>query len=355
MPLRQKKHSYSPNKKRSIEHNGLYPYMARFLEWGEIIEVVSKDTTKRRDSALRRFIEWCDERGIHDPNEVSLPILERYQRHLYYYRKSDGEPLSRGSQHVMLSPLKSFFKWLTREKYIPSNPASEMELPGKPRHLPKVVLHQEEVETLLNQPDLGTPEGVRDRALLEVLYATGIRRMELCHLTLYDIDQRRGALMIRAGKGNKDRMVPLGDRALAWVNKYLEEVHPLLITAMHRDRLFLTDYGEAFTRAVLSGHVKKIMTKAGIDKPGSCHLLRHACATHMLENGADTRFIQALLGHASLNSTQIYTQVNIEALKEIHAATHPAKLNTTINAQGEKTLALLATLRKAQPNESLES
>jgi len=357
MPLRRKKHSHRQDKKRPIEHNGLYPYLARFLEWGEVLEGVSKDTTKRRDSALRRFIEWCDQRGIHAPQEVTLPILERYQRHLYYYRKSDGEPLSTGSQHVMLTPIKAFFKWLTREKYIPSNPASEMQLPGKPKRLPKVILHQTEVETLLNQPDLGTPQGVRDRALLEVLYATGMRRMELCHLGLYDLDQRRCAVLIRAGKGNKDRMVPLGDRALAWVNKYLEEVHPLLITALHRDRLFLTDYGEPFTRAVLSGHVKKLMIQAGIDKHGSCHLLRHACATHMLENGADIRYIQALLGHEELNSTQIYTRVSIEKLKEIHAATHPAKLKTKTNEQGEETLALLATLEweAEQESQGLES
>ena len=344
MALRRKKHSHIPDKKRPIEHNGLYPYLARFLEWGEILEGVSKDTTRRRDSALRRFIEWCDHRGIHDPREITLPILERYQRYLYYYRKSDGEPLSTGSQQVMLTPLKAFFKWLTREKYLPSNPASEMQLPSKPRRLPRVILHQSEVETLLNHPDLETPAGIRDRAVLEVLYSTGMRRMELCQLSLYDLDRRRCAVMIRSGKGNKDRMIPLGDRALAWVNKYLEEVRGQLVTPMHRDRLFLTDYGEPFTRSVLSGHVKRIMVKAGIDKHGSCHLLRHACATHMLENGADIRFIQALLGHDELNSTQIYTRVSIDKLREIHAATHPAKLKTKSDENGEERLALLATL-----------
>lgn len=344
MALRAKKHHHRPSKKRIVEHNGLYPYLVRFLEWGAIHEGLSNDTTIRRDSALRRFIAWCDERGIHDPRDISLPILERYQRYLYYYRKSDGDPLSIGSQNTLLTPLKAFFKWLTREHYLPSNPASEMQLPRKPRHLPKIVLHQSEVETLLNYPDMGTPEGVRDRALLEVLYATGMRRMELCNLTQYDIDQRRCAALIRSGKGNKDRMVPLGDRALAWINKYLTEVHPLLVTPQSQEHLFLTDYGEPFNRSVLSGHVKKLMVKAGIDQHGSCHLLRHACATHMLENGADIRYIQALLGHSDLNSTQIYTQVNIDTLKSIHAATHPAKLRTRTDEHGEERLALLATL-----------
>jgi len=151
-------------------------------------------------------------------------------------------------------------------------------------------------------------------------------------------------VLIKAGKGNKDRMVPLGDRALAWIEKYLNDVHPLLITAQYRQHLFLTDYGEPFNRGVLSVHVRKLLDRAGIDKPGSCHLLRHACATHMLENGADIRYIQALLGHEDLNSTQIYTQVSIEKLKEIHAATHPAKLKTKTDTQGEASLALLATL-----------
>lgn len=324
MALRQKRHSHSHDKKRPVEHAGLYPYMVRFLEWGQAIQSVSPDTTRRRDSALRRFIQWADERDIHQPNEITLPILERYQRHLYYYRKENGEPLSINSQHVILTPLKAFFKWLTRERYIPSNPASEMQLPKKQRQMPKVILHQDEVAQILRQPNTDTPEGVRDRAILEVLYATGIRRMELCNLTLYDIDQRRHTLMIRAGKGNKDRLVPIGTRALKWINRYLEDSHPLLITHQHKDRLFLTDYGEPFTREVLTGRVKRIITEAKIDKPGSCHLFRHACATHMLENGADIRFIQAMLGHADLNSTQIYTQVNIDALKDIHTATHPS-------------------------------
>ncbi|MCG8537310.1 MAG: site-specific tyrosine recombinase XerC [Pseudomonadales bacterium] len=359
MSLRRKKHSHSQYKKRPIEHNGLYPYLARFLQWGSIMAGVSDETTKTRDAGIRRFIDWCDERGIHDPKEISLPILERYQRHLYYYRKGDGDPLSVSAQQSLLQSLKSFFKWLTREQYIPSNPASEMQLPRRPKKLPKVILHQEEILTILNQPDLDTPEGVRDRAMLEVLYATGLRRMELCNLNLYDIDHRRGALLIRGGKGNKDRMVPLGDRALAWIEKYLTEVHPRLITHQHRNHLFLTDYGEPFSRENLTAHIKKILNRAGIDKPGSCHLFRHACATHMLENGADIRFIQALLGHEDLTSTEIYTRVSIEKLKEIHAATHPAKLKTKINEQGEETLALLATLEweaeQEQEGEGVES
>jgi len=351
MALRRKKHSHSQYKKRAVEHNGLYPYLARFLEWGRIMEGLSEETSKTRDASIRRFIDWCDERGVHRPDEITLAILERYQRHVYYYRKSNGEALSISAQQSLLVSLKAFFKWLTREQYIPSNPASEMRIPRRPKKLPKVILHREEVESVLNGPDVSQAGGIRDRTILEVLYATGIRRLELCNLSVYDVDQRRCALMVLNGKGSKDRMVPLGDRALAWVEKYVQEVRLQLLSARHRDRLFLTDYGEPFTRENLTAHVKKLLVKAGIDKPGSCHLFRHACATHMLENGADIRYIQALLGHEDLNTTQIYTRVSIEKLKEVHAATHPAKLRRKRDTNGEETLALLATLERERDQE----
>jgi integrase/recombinase XerD len=326
MPLRRKKHNHRMDRKRPVEHNGLYPYMARFLAWGESIAQVSAETTRRHDNALRRFIEWCDERGLHDPREITKPMLERYQRHLYYYRKVDGQPLSSGSQNVMLSPLKTFFRWLTRENYLASNPASEMVLPRKPRALPRHVLHLEEVERVLAQPDLATPSGLRDRTMMEVLYATGMRRMEVSRLSIYDIDVRRTLAFIRQGKGRKDRVVPLGARALAWVQQYLEEVRPQLASAQDDGTLFLTDYGGPFNAGVLGWHIKRYFKAADIQVTGGCHLFRHACATHMLENGADIRFIQVLLGHENLDTTEIYTRVSIEKLQEIHAATHPAKL-----------------------------
>jgi len=307
-----------------VQRNGLHRYAQAFLEWTEV-KGYSKDTIKRRLSALRRFIVWCDERGINDPKEVTKPILERYQRYLYYYRKRDGEPLTFSSQHVILTPIKTFFKWLTKENHILYNPASELELPQKPKRLPKTVLHVDDVTAILNQPDVTTDEGIRDRAMLEVLYSTGIRRAELAHLSLYDVDARRGTLMIREGKGNKDRLIPIGQRALAWIEKYQHDVRPALVARRDEHTLFLTREGQPFRRGALSNRIKRYIDKAGIDVQGSCHLFRHAMATHMLENGADIRFIQAMLGHADLNTTQIYTRVSIDKLKEIHAATHPAK------------------------------
>jgi integrase/recombinase XerD len=311
--------------KAVIEASGFYPYLRSFLEWGEVTGL-SKDTTKRREAALRRFVHWCDERDLKSPKEITKPILERYQRHLYYYRKSDGQPLSHGSQLGMLTPLRAFFKWLTRENHILYNPASEMELPRKIRRLPKTILSLDELETIFNQTDIQTGEGLRDRAIMELLYSTGMRRMELCNLTIYDIDHTRRIVMIRQGKYGKDRFVPVGERALQWVAKYQNDIRPDLITGHDNGTLFLTGKGEAFRRGALAGRVKRYIKQAGLDVQGSCHLFRHAMATHMLENGADVRFIQAMLGHEDLSTTQIYTQVSIKKLAEIHAATHPAKM-----------------------------
>ena len=230
------------------------------------------------------------------------------------------------SQHTRLTPVRAYFKWLTRENYILYNPASEIDLPRLEKRLPKHVLTQSEVETILNLPDSQTLMGIRDRAILETLYSTGIRRMEVIHINLYDIDGDRGTLMVRQGKGKKDRMVPIGERALAWIIKYRDEVRPELAMPNDDGTLFLTNLGEAFTRNRMTQLVRDYVNAANIGKSGSCHLFRHTMATLMLENGADIRFIQAMLGHANVSTTQIYTQVSIRQLKEIHTATHPARM-----------------------------
>lgn len=322
MALRRKHHNTRFNRKRPVETSGLCPYLVRYLDHHKITGT-APDTLKRRESALRRFIEWCDNRAIANPKDITKPMLEAYQRHLFYYRKSDGEPLSSGSQHVILSPVKQFFKWLTQENYLLYNPASELQLPKKPKHLPRSVLTIEETIAILETPDIATTAGLRDRAILEVLYATGMRRAELTQLTVECIDNSRQTVLVKSGKNDKDRYLPLGERALHWLNRYQQETWPKLLIQVTETHVFLTDYGEPFTGSYLGHLVKRYIRKAGIDKTGSCHLFRHAMATHMLENGADIRFIQAMLGHADLSTTQIYTQVSIEKLREIHAATHP--------------------------------
>jgi integrase/recombinase XerD len=322
-----------PKKKTSVRERPLDPsatnplraYQAAFVEWTEAMGF-AKQTATIRKVALDYFIRWCDERGLQRPQDITKPILERYQRHLYHYRKADGQPLAFSSQATRLNPLKAFFKWLARENHLLYNPASELTLPKLPRRLPQTVLSVEAVETVLNQPDVETLAGLRDRTMLEMLYSTAIRRMELASLKVFDVNTRHGTVMVKQGKGARDRMVPIGRRALAWLDKYLAEARPELVAAHDDGTLFLTDYGEAFEKNRLGDQVKRHLRAAGITAPGSCHLFRHACATHMLENGADIRYIQAMLGHSELSTTQIYTQVSIVKLREIHAATHPARL-----------------------------
>jgi integrase/recombinase XerD len=161
---------------------------------------------------------------------------------------------------------------------------------------------------------------------MEVFYSSGIRRMELMGLKLYDLDTERGTLMIRQGKGRKDRFIPIGSRACAWVDKYLVEVRPEIVAGHDDQTLFLDDFGQPMSARFLGDLMRRHVEAAGITTPGACHVFRHAMATHMLENGADIRFIQAMLGHANLETTQIYTQVSMTKLKEIHEATHPARL-----------------------------
>jgi integrase/recombinase XerD len=295
-----------------------------FLEW-MASRNYSPNTVKARRVYLDFFIIWCEERGIDRPSQVTKPVIDQYIRWLFHYRKKDGKPMSFRSQHTRLIPVRAFFKWLARNNFILYNPASEVELPRLEHRLPKHVLSSDEAEAVINQPNIHEPLGLRDRALLEVLYSTGIRRMEVMNLKMYDVDFERGTLMIRQGKGKKDRMVPIGRRALQWTQKYIYEARPRLTSAPDEGVLFLTNEGESFTPNRLTQLVRDYVNAASIGKTGACHLFRHTMATLMLENGADTRFIQQMLGHADLATTQIYTQVSIRKLQEIHRATHPAR------------------------------
>ena len=337
--------------------DSLYNSMRRFLQW-QAEKNYSPKTIENREVYLRYFIQWCDERGLGQPQEITKPIIERYQRYLFLYRKKNGEPLSTRSQHVRVVPIRAWFKWLARQNYILYNPASDIEMPRLERRLPKHILTVEESEQIINQPDTTTPTGIRDRAILETLYSTGMRRMELINLKLFDIDPDRGTVMVRQGKGRKDRMIPIGERALKWIEKYQSDVRPELSTPNDEGILFLTHLSDEFTPNRLTQMVRDYIDAADIGKRGSCHLFRHTMATLMLENGADVRFIQAMLGHVSLETTQIYTQVSIRKLKDIHTATHPAKLQRTktIDWQdGDEETQLLETLAQEDTEEAADS
>lgn len=302
----------------------LLTYLARFIQDLKVKQF-SKQTTHSRETYLKRFIRWCEQRGVQTPQDVTKPIIERYQRHLYLYRKTNGEPLSISGQLSYLQSIRAWFKWLSKQNYILYNPASDIELPKNTKRLPKNILTASDAETILNQPDTNTDNGIRDRAILEVLYSTGIRRTELINLKVQDIDYQRGTVLISQGKGHKDRMIPIGQRAIQWIEQYKNSVRPQLVIGNSHNLLFLSHKGEAMGASWLSRQVAKYIEQADIGKTGSCHLFRHTMATLMLENGADIRYIQAMLGHAKLDTTQIYTQVGISKLKDIHTATHPAK------------------------------
>ncbi len=302
----------------------LTAYLARFIQSLKI-QQFSKQTVHSRETYLKRFIRWCKERGINTPQDVTKPIIERYQRHLYLYRKTNGEPLSISGQLSYLQAIRAWFKWLSKQNYILYNPASDIELPRNTKRLPKNILTASDAETILNQPDTSTTNGIRDRAILETLYSTGIRRTELINLKVNDVDHQRGTVLITLGKGHKDRMIPIGQRAIQWIQKYKDEIRPDLVIGNSHNILFLNHKGQALGASWLSRQVAKYIEQANIGKQGSCHLFRHTMATLMLENGADIRYIQAMLGHAKLDTTQIYTQVGISKLKDIHTATHPAK------------------------------
>nr|WP_320133187.1 site-specific tyrosine recombinase XerC [uncultured Holophaga sp.] len=304
---------------------GLYNLMRRFLACMEE-KHCSQETVSTRERHLRWFLIWCDERGLTKPSEIDSSILERYQRHLFYYRKANGEPLAIASQHLRLIPLGLWFKWMAKKGTIPSNPAAELELPKLGLRLPKAVLTAKEAEAVLAMPDIRTRIGLRDRAILETFYSTGMRRAELIRLHMHQVDFERGVVLIREGKGGKDRIVPIGERALAWIGAYLERSRPALERGQDDGVLFLTNRGRGFSLVRLTSLVEAYVRTAGIGKRGSCHLFRHTAATLMLENGADIRALQEILGHAELTTTQIYTRVSIGHLKAIHTATHPGRL-----------------------------
>lgn len=294
-------------------------------QWLQHLETkgYTEQTLATNTWALKTFLGWAAERDITHPEQVKKPMLESYQRWLYRYRKDNGQPLGITTQRARLGALQRFFAWLCRRNLLHANPAADLELPRKrPRNLPKA-LTLDEVNRLLNLPDIADPLGIRDRAMLELFYATGIRRSEIVGLDHEDLDRTLGVLRVR-GKGHKQRMVPLGPRAVHWLTRYLDDVRPVLATDLNEHALFLSGYGERFSASYVGNWVRKQLEKAEIGRNGSCHLLRHSCATHMLEGGADIKIIQQILGHARLDTTQIYTEVGIQTLREVHARTHPS-------------------------------
>jgi len=298
----------------------------KYCEWMSVNNY-SPQTIYHRREVLRYLVKWCEVRDITRPEQLTKSLIERYQRYVYHYRKDNGKPLCIQTQRIRITAIKMFCQYLVKTGYLTNNPVSEIELPKLPQQLPKHTLSVTEVEKVMSQPNLKRATGLRDRAILETFYSTAIRRQELTNLQTYDLDNEGGTLMVRQGKGQKDRVVPIGERALYWIEQYLMGSRPELQKQGNDSHLFLTYLGLPFVPSGISEIVTKHIKQSEIDKSGSCHIFRHSTATLMLENGADIRHIQAMLGHACLSTTQIYTQVAIKHLKAVHKRTHPGRLD----------------------------
>jgi integrase/recombinase XerD len=303
--------------------NPLCGLVEDFVRW-TIAVGLSEQTANTRRSALLHFVRWCDSHGVGDAGDITRDALEAYQASMAAYRKRNGEPLDASTQATRLNPVKAFCKWLVRNRKLEFDPSRELVLPRLSRRLPRRIPSVVEVTRIMSRADSRTPRGVRDRAMMETLYSSALRRMELARLRVADVSLEGHTIAVRGGKGGRDRVVPLGAPACAWIARYLSEVRPRLAGPLDRGELFLTDYGEPFRRNRLGDRLRRYVARQGL--PGACHIFRHACATHMLENGADIRFIQAMLGHASLSTTQIYTHVAIDKLRQVHTATHPSAI-----------------------------
>ena len=305
--------------------HSLVAHASEFLSWLKT-QNYSLSTYQNRRHYLGFFLHWCEEQNISGVDEVTKPVIERYQSYLcrHYSERLDG-PLSVNSRRAYLIVIQIFFRWLVKKHDLLYNPANDIVLPKPSKHLPRNVLSREEAEAIINLPDLDHPFGLRARAMLEVLYSTGIRADELRLLKVSDFDFSRETLLVREGKNKKDRVVPIGERAIKWVKKYLIEVRSYQLCGKDDGAVFLTQYGQPFASANSLIAIVHDYVKAAGHK-GACHNFRHAMATLMLENGAGMRYIQEMLGHAAIKSTEVYTRVAIGKVKQIHALTHPAEL-----------------------------
>lgn len=276
---------------------------------------LSRSTLQSYRTDLRQFGSWLEQRsGRTLPDAQRSDLLE----YLAYKFAQKAKPRTTSR---LLSSLKRFYGYLLRQGCIQTDPTLRIEAPKLPRSLPKI-LSEADVERLLEAPDPDSALGLRDRAMIETLYASGLRVSELVGLRLTQVSQDMGVVRVM-GKGAKERLVPLGEEALAWIRRYLGEARPPLLAGRASDALFVTARGGAMSRQMFWRLIKRHALAAGIAADISPHTLRHAFATHLLNHGADLRVVQLLLGHADISTTQVYTHVARERLKQLHQKHHP--------------------------------
>ncbi len=289
-------------------------YLQPFLDSLWLESGLSKNTVEAYQRDLLGFSSWLQ--------QSDTDLVAATREHILKYqgvRMREGRKAR--SEARLLSTLRRFYRYLCREEIRDSDPTAKIESPRLGKPLPSS-LTEDEVERLLEQPDVYMPLGLRDRTMLEVLYATGLRVSELVSLTFEQINMRQGLIRC-VGKGNKERLVPLGEIALDYLQRYFVESRPALLKGKVNEDLFPTQRGSAMTRQAFWYLIKKYAKQAAIEKKLSPHTLRHAFATHLLNHGADLRVVQLLLGHSDLSTTQIYTHVAKERLKSLHAQHHP--------------------------------
>jgi integrase/recombinase XerD len=277
----------------------------------------SEATLKTYRGALYRLVAWLANQDVADAREVTSAHLEAYAR-------TTLERVSRNSAHLYLRMVRTFFRDLAGAHRLLLDPAAQLAMPRLDRKHVGPILTREEIDRVLAGPDIGTPLGIRDRALLEFLYSTGLRVSEAWRMKTADVDPGEGSALVRAGKGAKDRVVPIGKAAVEWLVRYLAEVRPRL--EAHRpgvEELFLTHHGRAFGDQMLAMHLKKLGRKAGVAMRLTCHVIRRTLATGLLRNGASPQEVAAILGHEDVRSLGRYVAFAAREVKEAHAKCHP--------------------------------
>lgn len=273
---------------------------------------------------IRAFIAWVRYRGVDRVEDVDLALLRQHQASLVSHITRFGRPMGLPAQAMRVTALKAFFGDLLKRGVVLVDPARDLEHPRlAPRSAPMLIPTPREMRRILTAPDTSTLMGIRDRAVMELLYATGLRNRELRSLKPWDVDLVDGSVTVRRGKGQKSRVVPLGRTAKRWVSTYLERVRPSWARRPSVDHLFLTSAGGPLDAVTLNTLVHLHARAARVTKRVTVHTFRHACATHMLQGGADIRHVQQLLGHRSLTSTAIYTHLVLRDLQRAHRKYHP--------------------------------
>jgi len=301
-------------------------------------------TLKSYREPLSDLHAFCLMRDLVDVRQVTRPVLEQYQRHLMHRRRQQGaragDNLTAGTQRRRITVIRSFFRFLMRQGVVDNNPAADIEMPKQEQKLyNKKGLTLEEIEHVLLQPIVHTDKGFRDRTMMEVLFATGIRRAELHALTILDLDASKKTLFVSKGKGRKQRVVPISERALAFVDQYMKGPRLSLLgkTGIDTKAMWISDWGTPLSIDRLSAVVTEHVVAADLGRSGGCHLFRHTFATLLLDGGADIRHIQAMLGHENLQTTAGYTHVAIEKLVEVYERSHPRALRPSTSTKAEPT------------------